>query len=101
MIQFTQLLAGNFDRVGQILQSFLNQWWGPALGVASAAAAILAIAAAVKYVLASHSGDEQKLAQAKKFITGIIISVIVLFLIAGLLPVIISCFQSWFETVGD
>ena len=99
MVFSTLILAGNFDRVGQILQSFLNQWWGPALGVAGAAAGILAVAAAVKYILAAHSGDEQKLTQAKKFITGIIIGVVVMFLIAGLLPVIISCFQSWFDTV--
>lgn len=99
MVTTTQLLAGNFDRVGTILQSFLQQWWGPALGVVAAAAGILAVAAAVKYIIASHSGDEQKLTQAKKFITGIIIGIVVMFLIAGLLPVIISCFQSWFDTV--
>lgn len=99
MITTTQLLAGNFDRVGTILQSFLSQWWGPALGVVGAAAGILAVAAAIKYVLAAHSGDEQKLTQAKKFVTGIIIGVVIMFLIAGLLPVIISCFQSWFESV--
>ena len=98
---FTKLLAGNFDRVGQILQNFLGQWWGPVIGVVSASAGILAAAAAIKYVIASHSGDEQKLTQAKKFITGIIISIIVMFLIAGLVPVIISCFQSWFDTVTD
>ncbi len=97
----TQFLAGNFDKVGQILQSFLQQWWVPALAVVGAASGILAVAAAVKYILAAHSGDEQKLTQAKKFITGIIIGIVVMFLIAGLLPVIISCFQSWFDTVQD
>ena len=42
------LLAGNFDSVGKILESFLNQWWGPLLGVLGAAAAVIAIAAGVK-----------------------------------------------------
>lgn len=97
----TKLLAGNFDRVGQILQSFLNQWWGPALIAASASAGLLAISAAIKYILASQSGDEQKLSQAKNYVKGIIIGVIILFLIAGLLPIFISCFQSWFETTGE
>ena len=87
------LLAGNFDSVGKILESFLNQWWGPLLGVLGAAAAVIAIAAGVKYILASQSGDEQKLKQAKNFIIGII----VVFLIAALVPIIIASFQSWYD----
>lgn len=99
MVTTTQLLAGNFDRVGTILQSFLQQWWGPALGVVAAAAGILAISAGIKYVIASKSGDEQKLKQAKEYVKGIIIGIIIIFLLAGIIPVIISCFQSWFDTV--
>lgn len=95
----TSLLAGNFDRVGQILVSFLKQWWGPSLVVAAASAGILAISAAVKYVLASKSGDEQKLNQAKGYVKGIIIGLVILFLVAGLVPVIISCFESWYSTI--
>lgn len=91
------LLAGNFDNVGKILESFLNQWWGPLLGVLAAAAAILGIAAGLKYILASQSGDEQKLKQAKNFAIGIFVGIIIVFLIAALVPVIVASFQSWFN----
>lgn len=98
MNQFsTNLLAGNFDNVGKILESFLNQWWGPLLGVLTAAAAILGIAAGLKYMLASQSGDEQKLKQAKNFGIGIFVGIIIVFLIAALVPVIVASFQSWFD----
>ena len=98
MNQFsTNLLAGNFDNVGKILESFLNQWWGPLLGVLTAAAAILGIAAGLKYMLASQSGDEQKLKQAKNFAIGIFVGIIIVFLIAALVPVIVASFQSWFD----
>ncbi len=91
------LLAGNFDNVGKILESFLGQWWGPLLGVIAAAAAILGIAAGLKYILASQSGDEQKLKQAKNFAIGIFVGIIIVFLIAALVPVIVASFQSWFD----
>ena len=91
------LLAGNFDNVGKILESFLNQWWGPLLGVLTAAAGVLAVSAGIKYVLASQSGDEQKLKQAKNYIIGIIVGIVVVFVIAAVLPVIIASFQSWFD----
>lgn len=94
---FFNLLASNFDNVGKILESFLNQWWGPALGVLSAAAAILGIAAGIKYVLASQSGDEQKLKQAKNFAIGIIIGIVIVFVIAAVVPVIVAGFQTWFD----
>ncbi|MCM1360212.1 MAG: hypothetical protein NC183_06840, partial [Corallococcus sp.] len=77
------LLAGNFDNVGKILESFLGQWWGPLLGVLAAAAAILGIAAGLKSILASQSGDEQKLKQAKNFAIGIFVGIIIVFLIAA------------------
>ncbi len=92
------LLAGSFDNVGKILEDFLGQWWGPLLGALGAAAAIFAIIAGVKYMLASQSGDEQKVKQAKNFVIGIFVGIIIVFLIAVLVPVIISCFQSWAET---
>jgi len=91
------LLAGNFDNVGKILESFLSQWWGPLLGVLAAAATILGGAAGLKYILASKSGDEQKLKQAKEFAKGIFIGIIIIFLIAALVPVIVASFQSWFD----
>lgn len=94
----TNLLAGSFDNVGKILQDFLGQWWGPLLGVLGAAAAIFAIIAGVKYMLASQSGDEQKVKQAKNFVVGIFTGIIIVFLIAVLVPVIISCFESWMGT---
>lgn len=99
MTQFLtfSLLAGNFDNVGKILESFLGQWWGPLLGVIAAAAAILGIAAGLKYILASQSGDEQKLKQAKNFAIGIFVGIIIVFLIAALVPVIVASFQSWFD----
>lgn len=96
-IFFTTLLAGNFDNVGKILESFLNQWWGPLLGVLAAAAAILGVDAGLKYILASQSGDEQKLKQAKNFAVGIFVGIIIVFLVAALVPVIVASFQSWFD----
>ena len=96
-IFFTTLLAGNFDNVGKILESFLNQWWGPLLGVLAAAAAILGVAAGLKYILASQSGDEQKLKQAKNFAVSIFVGIIIVFLVAALVPVIVASFQSWFD----
>lgn len=54
-------------------------------------------AAGLKYILASKSGDEQKLKQAKEFAKGIFIGIIIIFLIAALVPVIVASFQSWFD----
>ena len=96
-MKLTNLLAGNFDNVGRLLESFLGQWWGPLLGVLGAAAAVFALVAGVKYILAAQSGDEQKLKQAKNFIVGIFVGIIVVFLVASLVPVILACFQSWFD----
>lgn len=93
----TTLLAGNFDNVGKILESFLNQWWGPLIGVIAAAAAIIGVTVGVKYILASQSGDEQKIKQAKNSAIGVFIGIILVFLITAIIPVIVACFQSWFE----
>ncbi len=98
MNQFSiNLLAGNFDNVGKILESFLNQWWAPLLGVIAAAAAIFGVAAGIKYILAAQSGDEQKLKQAKNFAIGIFVGIIIVFLVAAVVPVIVASFQSWFD----
>lgn len=99
MVTTTQLLAGNFNRVGTILESFLREWWVPLLGALSAAAGILAFSAGIKYIIASKSGDENKLKQAKDYVKGILIGILIVFLLAGLLPIIVACFQSWVETV--
>ena len=96
MIQFN-LLAGNFDNVGRILESFLGQWWGPLIGVLVAAAGIIGVAAGVKYMMAHQSGDEQKIKQAKQSLIGIITGIIIVFVLAGLIPVIIASFQSWYD----
>lgn len=92
------LLAGNFDNIGKILESFLGQWWGPLLGVVGAFAGVLGIMAGLKYWHASQSGDEQKVKQAKSFVIGIVIGVVIMFLIAALVPVFIAGFEAWFET---
>ena len=91
------LLAGNFDNVGKLLESFLNQWWGPLIGVVAAAAAIIGITVGVKYILASQSGDEQKIKQAKNAIIGVIVGIVVIFIITALVPVIVAAFQSWYD----
>lgn len=91
------LLAGNFDNVGKICESFLNQWWGPLLLILGGVSVILAFAAGIKFMLANNSGDEQKIKQAKEFIKSIIIGIVIVFALAGLIPVIISCFQSWYN----
>ena len=93
----TNFLAGNFDNVGKICQSFLNQWWGPLLAVLGGAAVIFAVFAGIKYMLAAQSGDEQKVKQAKQFVVSIIIGIVIVFALAGLIPVIISCFESWYN----
>lgn len=93
----SNLLAGNFDNVGKLLESFLNQWWGPLIGVVAAAAAIIGITVGVKYILASQSGDEQKIKQAKNAIIGVIVGIIVIFIITALVPVIVAAFQSWYD----
>ena len=97
MFQFNNLLAGNFDSVGKILESFLKQWWGPLIGVLAAAAGIIGVATGVKWMLAHQSGDEQKIKQAKTAFVGVIVGIIIVFLLAGLVPVIVASFQSWFE----
>ena len=91
------LLAGNFDNVGKICESFLNQWCGPLLGVLGYDAVILAVFAGIKFMLANQSGEEQKIKQAKEFIKSIIIGIVIVFILAGIVPVIISCFQSWYD----
>ena len=93
----SNLLAGNFDNVGKILESFLNQWWGPLIGVVAAAGAVLAIFIGVKWWPASASGDEQKIKQAKSSAIGVFIGIILMFLITALVPVIVAAFQSWFD----
>lgn len=91
------LLAGNFDNVGKILESFLGQWWLPLLGVLAAAAGIIGIATGVKWMLAHQAGDEQKIKQAKQAFIGVIIGIIIVFVLAGIIPVIVASFQSWYE----
>lgn len=90
------LAASNFDSVGDLLESFLNEWWGPLLGVVSAAAGVLAIAAGIKYIMARANGDEQKVKQARNFVIGILIGIAIMFLLAAGIPVIIAAFQSWY-----
>lgn len=97
MIKISNLLAGNFDSIGKLLESFMNEWWGPLLIVLGASAGILAIAAGIKYILAAHSGDEQKLKQAKTFIVSIVIGIVVVFVLAAGVPVAIAAFKTWFE----
>jgi len=91
------LLAGNFDNVGKILESFLAQWWAPLLGVLAAAAGIIGIATGIKWMLAHQSGDEQKIKQAKNAFVGVLIGIAIVFILAGLIPVIVAGFQSWYE----
>lgn len=93
----TNLLAGNFDNVGKILESFLGQWWGPLIGVIAAAAAIVGVSIGVKYIIAAQSGDDQKIKQAKNAVKGVFIGIILVFLITALVPVIVACFQSWYD----
>lgn len=96
MFQFN-LLAGNFDNVGKILESFLNQWWGPLMGVLAAAAGIIGVATGVKWILAAQSGDEQKIKQAKNAFIGVLIGIAIVFILAGIIPIIVASFQSWYE----
>lgn len=96
MLQFN-LLAGNFENVGKILESFLGQWWGPLIGVLVAAAGIIGVSTGVKWMLAHQSGDEQKIKQAKNAFIGVIVGIIIVFILAGLIPVIVASFQSWYD----
>lgn len=92
-----KLLAGNFDNVGKILESFLNQWWLPLIGVVSAGGAIIGLTVGVKYILAAQSGDEQKIKQAKNSAIGVFIGIVLIFLITALIPVAVACFKSWYD----
>ncbi|MBD5584505.1 MAG: hypothetical protein HDQ88_05435 [Clostridia bacterium] len=96
MMQFN-LLAGNFDNVGKILESFMAQWWAPLLGVLGGAAGIIGVATGLKWILAHQSGDEQKIKQSKQAFVGVLIGILIVFVLAGIIPVIVASFQSWYE----
>ena len=91
------LLAGDFNRIGDLIVAFLSQWSGVVFGIAGGLALILGASAGIKYLLASRDGDEQKLKQAKEYVKGIIIAIIILVLVAALVPVIVSVFQTWYD----
>lgn len=97
MLNPSIISASNFDNIGKLLESFLDQWWSPLLIALAAASGILGAVAGIKYILAAQSGDEQKLKQAKTFLISIVIGIVVVFLLAGGIPVIIASFQTWFD----
>lgn len=97
MAIFSNLLAGDFSRIGDLIVDFLSQWSGVVFGIVAGAAVILGFSAAVKYMQAARDGDEQKVKQAKEYIKGILIALAVLVLIAALVPVVVSVFQIWLD----
>lgn len=97
----TSILASSeFNEIGNILKSFINEWWGPLLIVISASGVVLGAFAGFRYWFASASGDENKLKAAKQFLIGIIIGFVIIFVLAVLTPVIVAAFQSWAESNG-
>lgn len=98
----TSILASSseFNEIGNILKSFINEWWGPLLIVIGASGIILGAFAGFKFWFASGSGDENKLKAAKQFLIGILIGFVIIFVLAVLTPVIIAAFQSWAESNG-
>ena len=89
-------LLADFNSIGQILESFLKQWWGPLIGALSGAAAILGLVVGVKYIWATQTGDEQKIKSAKIAVIGVFVGIIIVFLVTAIVPVIVAAFQSWY-----
>lgn len=81
--------------LGTVLENFLGLWWAPLMGAVAAAGGIVALVVGIKYILASQSGDEQKIKQAKHAAIGVIIGVVIMFLLVVLIPVIIGVLQTW------
>lgn len=81
--------------LGVTLENFLGLWWGPLIGAVGAAGSVLAILIGLKWWLASTSGDEQKIKQAKNAFIGVIIGVLVMFLLVVIIPVLIGVLQTW------
>ncbi len=96
---FYSLLAAStsseLNKIGEVLKSFLNAWWGPLLIVIGACGGILGVVAGVRIWLASASGDENKLKSSKMFLIYIIIGFAVVFILATIVPVIIAAFSDW------
>lgn len=90
-----QVLANEGQELQSMLESFLGLWWGPLLGALAAAGAVLGVAAGLKYLFAVREGDEQKIKAAKKFVIGIIVSIIIIFLIAVGVPLLIAMLSTW------
>lgn len=81
--------------LGLLLENFLGLWWGPLMGAVAAAGGVIAIIVGIRYVIASQSGDEQKIKQAKLAAIGVIIGVLLMFLLVVLIPVLIGVLQTW------
>lgn len=95
---FSSLLAvesKDAKDLGTMLENFLGLWWGPLMGAVAAAGGIIALIVGIKYVIASQSGDEQKIKQAKTAAIGVIIGVVIMFLLVVLIPVLIGVLQTW------
>lgn len=83
--------------LGALLESFLGLWWAPLMGAVGAAGGVIAIIIGVKYAIASQSGDEQKIKQARNAFIGVIIAVLIMFLLVVLIPVLLGVLQTWQE----
>lgn len=96
-----KILAADMDlnEVANQLKGFLDSWWTPLLIVLGACAGIIGIVAGVRLILASMSGDENKLKDAKKFLIYIIIGIAAVFLLAGGLPPLITVMSEWVSTL--
>ena len=90
----SSLLADGND-LANVLKSFLNLWWGPALIVLAASGRFLGLFAGLKYLYAVKTGDEQKIKSAKNFVVGIIVSVVIIIVLAVVIPILVAWLGDW------
>jgi hypothetical protein len=77
------------DRIGELYKLATV----PLIAILTGGALLLGIWVGAMYILSG--GDEQKIKKAKQTLKYIIIGVVIVFAVAGLLPIIIALLQDW------
>jgi uncharacterized membrane protein SpoIIM required for sporulation len=91
----TFLAATAWEDFAKKVTNLFTQLRVPIIAILASAAFIVGVWIGLQFLLAG--GDEQKLKKAKTSAKYLVIGLIAIFLIAALVPVIISAMQQWME----